>query len=249
MRRLGVLMNLAADDPDGSPRITAFAQGLQESGWAVGRKVRIDYRWGANSPDRGRKFAAELVALTPDVFVASGGSAVNPLLQVTRTVPIVFAAVIDPVGTGIVESLARPGGNATGFFSFEVSIAAKWLELLKQIAPSVTRVAVIRNTTVGLGQLGAIQTAAPAFGMEVSPVGVGSADEIERGVTAFARAPNGGLIATLSAPTQTHRALIIALAARHRLPPRLPRLACVLARWPMEKLSPPTGAGLDGPGS
>jgi putative ABC transport system substrate-binding protein len=217
MRRIGVLMNLTADDPDGPSRITAFAQGLQEAGWVVGRNIRIEYRWSADLDERAR-FATELVALAPDVLVASGGAALDPLLRATRTVPIVFAAVIDPVGTGWVESLAQPGGNATGFTSFEVSIAAKWLELLEQIAPNVKRVAVIRGGGNGIGQLGAIQTAAPAFGVDVTPVGVSTASEIERGLTSFARGPNGGLILTLSAAAQAHRSLIIDLAARHKLP-------------------------------
>jgi putative ABC transport system substrate-binding protein len=218
MRRIGVLMNLAADDPDGPPRITAFAQGLQESGWAVGRNVRIDYRWSTDTIERDR-MAAELVALAPDVLMASGLAALSPLLQKTHTVPIVFAAVIDPVANGVVESLARPGGNATGFTAFEGSMGAKWLELLNQIAPNVKRVAVIRTIGGnGIGQLVAIQTAAPAFGVEVTPVGSRSADEIERSLTAFARAPNGGLVVTVSAQSQAHRALITGLAARHKLP-------------------------------
>jgi putative tryptophan/tyrosine transport system substrate-binding protein len=218
-RRIGVLMNLAADDPDGPPRITAFAQGLQEAGWALGRNVRIDYRWSVDSIERSR-MAAELVALGPDVLMASGAVALYPLLQTTHTVPIVFAAVIDPVANGVVESLARPGGNATGFIAFEISMGAKWLELLKQIAPNVKRVAVIRTVggANGIGQLAAIQTAAPSFGVEVTPVGTGSAGEIERGLTAFARAPNGGVVVTVSAPSQAHRALITGLAARHKLP-------------------------------
>jgi putative ABC transport system substrate-binding protein len=219
MRRIGVLMNLAADDPDGPPRITAFAQGLQEAGWAIGHNVRIDYRWSADVTDRSR-LAAELVALAPDVLMASGYIALYPLLQATHTVPIVFAAVIDPVANGAVESLAHPGGNATGFISFEISMGAKWLELLKQIAPNVKRVAVIRDVGAGnaIGQLAAIQTAAPAFGVEVTPVGTGSAGEIERGLTAFARAPNGGVVVTLTAQSQAQRSLITGLAARHKLP-------------------------------
>jgi putative ABC transport system substrate-binding protein len=219
MRRIGVLMNLTADDPDGPPRITAFAQGLQETGWAIGRNVRIDYRWSADTIERSR-MAAELVALAPDVLMASGAAALYPLLQTTRTVPIVFAVVIDPVANGVVESLARPGGNATGFTSFEISMGAKWLELLKQIAPNVKRVAVIRTLggSNGVAQLAAIQTAAPAFGVEVTPIGTGSAGEIERGLTAFARVPNGGVVVTLSAQSQVHRALITGLAASHKLP-------------------------------
>src|SRR5262249_2556114 len=219
MRRIGVLMNLTADDPDGPPRITAFAQGLQETGWAVGRNVRIDYRWSADPIER-RRMAAELVALAPDVLLASGYAALAPLLETTRTVPIVFTVAIDPVAGGAVESLARPGGNATGFTSFEISMAAKWLELLKQIAPNVKRVAVICTVCGGksICRVAAVQPAAPAFGVEVTPVGTGSAGEIERGLTAFARAPDGGVVVTLSAPTQAHRALITGLAASHKLP-------------------------------
>ena len=220
MRRIGVLMNLAADDAEGQARLAAFLQGLQEAGWAVGRNVRIDLRWGAGDADRFRKQAAELVALAPDVVLASGLPVVGPLLQATRTVPIVFAQVVDPVGAGLVASLARPGGNATGFTIFEYGIAGKWVELLKEIAPGVTRVAVLRDaaSTSGIGQFGAIQAVAPSFGMELTPVGVSDAGEIERAVTAFARASNGGLIVTPVTLAIVHRDLIITLAARHRLP-------------------------------
>jgi ABC-type uncharacterized transport system substrate-binding protein len=220
MRRIGVLMHLAADDPEGQARIGAFLQGLQEWGWAVGRNLRIDYRWGASSPDNARKYAAELVALAPDVILAAGGAVVAPLLQATSTVPIVFAQTPDPVGAGFVANLARPGGNATGFTIFEYGISGKWLALLKEIAPSVTRVAVLRDPAIpaGTGQLGAIQSVAPSFGVELSPVSVRDASEIERTVTAFAQSSNGGLIVTGSALATVHRDLIIALAARHRLP-------------------------------
>ena len=219
MRRIGVLMPLAADDPQGQARNVAFVQGLQQSGWTVGRNVRIDTRWGASDAERFRN-AAELLALAPDVILASGAGAVGPLQQATRTVPIVFVQVIDPVGAGYVASLARPGGNVTGFLAFEYGISVKWLELLKQIAPGVTRVAVLRNPAIpsGTGQLGAIQAVAPSFGVELRPVDVRDAGEIERAVTAFARQPNGGLIVTGSTSTTGHRDLVITLAARHKLP-------------------------------
>ena len=221
MRRIGVLMSQSADDPGALALISAFAQGLQERGWTIGGNVRIEYRWGAGDLDRFRKYAAELVALSPDVIVATAGSIVGALQQVSRTVPIVFVTVIDPVGGGWVESLARPGGNATGFASHEFSMSGKWLELLKEIAPRVTRVAVIRdpNVPAGSGGLAAIQTVAPSFGMELTPIGVRSADEIERGIATLARSANGGLIVVGPVSSvQLHRNLIIALAARHRLP-------------------------------
>jgi putative tryptophan/tyrosine transport system substrate-binding protein len=220
MRRIGVLMFQAADDPEAHARNAAFLQGLQEAGWAVGRNMRIDSRWGAGDNDRTRRYAAELVALAPDVILASGSAGVGALQQVTRTVPIVFAAVADAVGGGFVESLARPGGNITGFELFEYSIGGKWLETLKQIAPSVTRVAVIRDATLvsGGGQLGAIQSVAPSFGVQLSPVNLRDAGEIDRTVADFARVPNGGLILTASGLAVVHRDLIITLAARHKLP-------------------------------
>jgi putative tryptophan/tyrosine transport system substrate-binding protein len=220
MRRIGVLMNLAADDPEGQARLAAFLQGLQEAGWAVGRNVRIDYRWGAGDAELFRRHASELVALAPDVILASAGSVVPSLLQATRTVPIVFVIVPDPVGAGFVESLARPGGNITGFTNYEYGISGKWLELLKEIAPGTTRAGVIRDPAIaaGLGLWGAVQTAAPSFGIEVSPVNVRDASEIERAITAFARGPNSGLIVTGSTLASVHRDLIVTLAARHRLP-------------------------------
>ena len=189
-------------------------------GWSDGRNIRIDTRWGAGDPDRIRRYAAELVALAPDVILASGGWVVGPLLQATRSVPIVFAQVPDPVGAGYVDSLARPGGNATGFTLFEYGMAGKWLEVLKEIAPRVTRAAVLRDPTIlqGIGQWGAIQTAAPSLGIEVSPVNARDAGEFERAVAAFARSSNGGLIVTGSGSAIVHRELIIALAARHHLP-------------------------------
>ena len=220
MRRIGVLMNLAADDPESSARLTAFLQGLQQLGWTDGRNVRIDTRWAAGDADRYRKSATELVALMPDVILATGTSAVAPLQQATRTVPIVFVQVIDPVGAGLVASLARPGGNATGFTLFEYGMSGKWLELLKEIAPRVTRAAVLRDpaSAPGIGQFAAIQAVAPSLGVELSPVDVRDAGEIERAVTAFARSPNGGLIVTASPSAAVHRELIITLAARHKLP-------------------------------
>jgi putative tryptophan/tyrosine transport system substrate-binding protein len=220
MRRIGVLNNPAADDPDSQARVAAFAQGLQELGWIDGRNVRIDYRWSLGDPDRIRRYAAELVALAPDVILTVGAASAGPLLQATRTVPIVFTSVVDPVGAGFVDSLARPGGNATGFLIFEYSISGKWMEVLKQIAPGVTRAAVIRDPAIsaGTGQFGVIQSVAPSFGVEVSPVNVRDAGEIERAITAFARSPNGGLIVTGSALSFVHRDLIITLAARHKLP-------------------------------
>jgi putative ABC transport system substrate-binding protein len=219
MRRIGVLMYLAADDPEGQARLAAFAQALTQLGWSDGRNLRIDTRW-ANA-DNVRKHAAELVALAPDVLLAATGTAtVAPLLEATRTVPIVFAIVIDPVGAGFVASLAQPGGNATGFTIFEYSMSGKWLELLKEIAPRLTRAAVLRDPAVasGIGQFGAVQIVAPSLGVGVSPVDVRDAGEIERAVTAFARGLNGGLIVTSSAMALSHRQTIIALAARYKLP-------------------------------
>ena len=219
LRRIGVLMSLAADDPESQARLAAFAQGLQQLGWTIGQNVRVDYRWALNA-DTMRKYATELVALAPDVILATSSPAVAALQEATRIVPIVFATVIDPVGAGFVESLARPGRNVTGFLLFEYGISGKWLDLLKQIAPGVARAAVLRDPTIasGSGQLGAIQGAAPAFGVELRPVDVRDADEIERAVAAFAHASNGGLIVTASVAAVVHRDLIIGLAARHRLP-------------------------------
>jgi ABC-type uncharacterized transport system substrate-binding protein len=220
MRRIGVLMSLAADDSEGQARITAFVQGLQELGWTVGRNVRIDYRWAAGDAERIRRYAAELAALAPDVILAHGGAVIPSLLQATRTVPIVFTQTPDPVGAGFVNSLARPGGNVTGFTIFEYGISAKWLELLKEIAPRVTRAAVIRDAAIasGTGQWGALQSVAPSFGIELSPVNMLDAGEIERAVAAFARSPNGGLILTGSTLAVVHRELIVGLAAQHKLP-------------------------------
>jgi ABC-type uncharacterized transport system substrate-binding protein len=220
VRRIGVLMAIAADDPEAQARLTAFVQGLQQLGWTVGQNVRVDYRWGGSNADDLRKYAAELVALAPDVILAHSSASVAPLLWATRTVPLVFTIVADPVGAGFVESLARPGGNATGFTNFEYSIAGKWLELLKEIAPGVTRAAVLRESAIaaGPGQLGAIQALAQSLGVELRPVDVRDAGEIERAITAFARGSNGGLIVTGSPAAVFHRGVIVALAARHRLP-------------------------------
>jgi ABC-type uncharacterized transport system substrate-binding protein len=220
MRRIGVLINLAADDPEGHARITAFAQGLQEAGWTTGRNVRIDYRWGGAGADAMAKYAAELVALAPDVILAATSVSVAALLQITRTIPIVFVQVIDPVSAGYVASLARPGGNATGFTIIEYGFSGKWLELLREIAPRITRAAVIRDPTVAaqIGQMGAIQSVAPSLGVELLPVEARDASEIERAVTAFARSGNGGLIVLSGNRALANRELIITLAARERLP-------------------------------
>ena len=221
MRRVGVLIATAADDPEGQARNAAFLQGMEQSGWSVGRNVRLDTRWATANAGDIRRHAVELAALAPDVILAATGTAtVAPLLQATRTVPIVFAIVIDPVGAGFVTSLARPGGNATGFLMFEYGLSGKWLELLKQIAPGVTRAAVLRDPTIasGIGQFAAIQGVAPSFGVELSPVDVRNAPEIERAVAAFAHSGNGGLIVTASTAASRHRDLIATLAARHRLP-------------------------------
>jgi putative tryptophan/tyrosine transport system substrate-binding protein len=220
MRRIGILLPARADDPAFQTWLGAFLQGLALLGWTIGRNVRIETRWSGGKADDTRRYAAELVALAPDVLLAHGASTVGPLLQATRTVPIVFPVVGDPVGAGFVDSLARPGGNATGFMVFEYSLTGKWLELLKEIAPSVRRVAVLRDATQGAGtsQFAAIQTAAPSLRMEVNPVNMRDAGEIDRAIAAFARSPNGGLIVTAGASAYVHRDLIITLAARHKLP-------------------------------
>ncbi len=221
VRRVGVLMSRAAGDPEEQARFAAFLQGLQKLGWTDGRNVRIDYRWAAADADRSRTYAAELVALAPDVIVASGSTGVAGLLQTTRTVPIVFVNVIDPVGAGYVARLARPGGNATGFTAFEYSLSGKWLELLKEIAPNLTRIAILRDPALaaGIGQFAAIQAMAPSsLGVELSPIDVRDGGEIERDVATFARELNGGLIVTGSSSAAGHRELIVMLAARHRLP-------------------------------
>ena len=221
VRRIGVLTAATpADDPDGQARLAAFLQVLQQFGWTDGRNLRIDYRWGLGDANNIRRYAAELAALAPDVILSVGTASMGPLLQATRTVPIVFVSVTDPVGAGFVDSLARPGGNATGFIQFEYSLSGKWLELLKQIAPGVTRAAVFRDPAItsGIGQFAVIQSVAPSLGVEVSPISVRDAGEIERTVAAFARSPNGGLIVTSGAGSVLHRELIIALAARYKMP-------------------------------
>jgi putative ABC transport system substrate-binding protein len=220
VRRVGVLMGLSPDDPEAQARLAAFAQGLQQADWTVGENLRIDYRWGAGNADAMRKYAAELVALEPDVILAHSSAAVAPLLQASRTIPIVFTIVADPVGAGFVSSMARPGGNATGFTNFEYGMSGKWLELLKEIAPRMTRAGVLRESAIaaGPGQFGAIQAVAPALGVELRAIDVRDAGEIERDITTFARSSNGGLIITGSPAATVHRDLIIALAARFRLP-------------------------------
>jgi ABC-type uncharacterized transport system substrate-binding protein len=220
VRRVGVLTNLAADDPEGQVRNTAFAQALAQLGWTVGHNLRIEHRWAAGDAERIRRYAAELVALAPDVILATGAAGVAPVLHATRTVPVVFVLVPDPVGAGFVHSLARPGGNATGFVQYDYGLSGKWLELLKEIAPRVTRAGVLRDAaiTAGVGLWGAIQAVAPSLGVEVSPVNVRDADEIERAVAHFARSPDGGLIITGSALAVVHRHLIITLATNYQLP-------------------------------
>jgi putative tryptophan/tyrosine transport system substrate-binding protein len=220
MRRIGVIMSLAADDKQGQARLAAFLQGLQELGWTDGRNVRIDIRWGTGDAGRNRRHAAELVELAQDVILASGGSIVGPLLQATSTVPIVFTQTPDPVGAGFVESLARPGGNATGFSIFDYSLGGKWLELLKEVAPRVTRAAVIRDpaTPQGIGQFSAIQSLAPSLSLEVTPLNARDAGDIERAIAAVDRNPNSGLIVTGSNLAIVHRELIVTLAARYKLP-------------------------------
>jgi putative tryptophan/tyrosine transport system substrate-binding protein len=220
VRRIGVLMNFAADDPEAQARNAAFLQGLSELGWNVGRNARIDYRWGAGDGERNRQYAAELVALAPDVILANGAAAVRSLQGITRTVPVVFAGVADPVGEGLVASLARPASNATGFTTFEFGLSGKWLELLKEIAPRVEQAAVIRDQTQpgGVAWFAVIQAAANSFKVELSPIDARNGGELERAVTAFSRQLNGGLIVLPGASTASHRDLIVALAARYRLP-------------------------------
>jgi putative ABC transport system substrate-binding protein len=219
VRRVGILLPLTPDDAEEQARLAAFLQGLQEAGWGVGRNLRTDTRWGSGDSDKIRKYAAELVALAPDAILAVGTNTAVALQQVSRTVPIVFTAISDPVGGGLVDSLARPGGNITGFANAEFGMAAKWLELLKEITPRVTRAAVIRDTAfTGIGLFAAIQTAAPLLGIDATPISVRAADEIERAITAFAQSANGGLIVTANPATLVQRELIITLAARYRLP-------------------------------
>jgi putative ABC transport system substrate-binding protein len=230
-RRIGVLAGGASESgTDTQERNAAFAQTLQQLGWIDGENVRIDYRYGLGNAANVRKYAAELVSSAPDVIVASGASVLAPLLQATRTLPIVFMAVVDPVGAGFVDSMAEPGGNATGFIQFEYSLSGKWLELLKAIAPSVTRAAVLRDPVIsaGVSQFAVIQSVASSIGLDVRPVNLRDAGEIERVVTRFAQSPNSGLIVTASALSLVHTALIIALAARHKLPTVYPRRSLVL---------------------
>jgi putative ABC transport system substrate-binding protein len=220
MRRIGVLTGITAEDPENKTRLAAFEQALQQLGWTQGRNVRIDYRSAGGDAATSHKQAEELVALAPDVIVSSGSFSTGQLLRVTHTVPVVFAIVPDPVGSGFVDSLAQPGGNATGFMQFEYGLSGKWLELLKEIAPGLTRAIVLWDPaiTAGIGQFAIIQSVATSAGVDVKPVNVRDAGEIERAITAFARSPNGGLIVTASALSLVHRDLIIALAARHKLP-------------------------------
>jgi ABC-type uncharacterized transport system substrate-binding protein len=220
MRRIGVLLPAAADDPDYQARVGAFLQGLALLGWTIGRNVRIDTRWAAGNADHFRQYAEELVTLAPDIILASSSVAVAALQRATRTLPIVFVAVVDPVGTGFVQSLAHPGGSTTGFTNFEYGLSEKWMELLKEIAPTVTRATVFRDpaSPAEIGMLATIQSAAPSFGLELSPLGMNDAREIERAITEFARGTNGGMIVLGSSLANIHRELIILLAARHRLP-------------------------------
>jgi len=221
VRRVSVLMSTASDDSLGQAYSAAFAQGLQQLGWEIGSNLRIDYRWGSGDTERFRKYAAELVGLSPDVILGTAASIVRALQEASRTIPIVFVTTIDPVGSGLVASLSHPGGNATGFIAFEFSLSAKLLELLKEIAPGVNRVAVLRDPTVpaGSGGFAAIQTAAPSFGVELTAIDVQTADAIERGITEFARAPNGGLLIVGPGSSMTQqRDLVVTLAAKYRLP-------------------------------
>jgi putative tryptophan/tyrosine transport system substrate-binding protein len=219
IRHIGVLMNTASDDPLGQARVAAFQQALQQLGWSDGRNVQIDIRWGRNDVEQDRKYAAELVALTPDVILAVGTLSVAALQRESRTIPIVFDSVSDPVGAGFVDSLAHPGGNTTGFMIYEYGLSGKWLEFLKQMAPWIKRAGVLRNSAnpAGIAQFGAIRAMASSLGVDVSPINVREASEIEGAIATFAQSPNGGLIVTGSA-SQVYRDLIIALAAQHKLP-------------------------------
>jgi putative tryptophan/tyrosine transport system substrate-binding protein len=219
-RRIGVLLYLKENDPEGQTYLTAFREGLQKAGWIVGRNLEIEYRWTGGDPRLARKYAAELVALNPQVILTAGGNQVGPLQQVTRSIPIVFVQVADAVGAGLVNSLAKPGGNATGFTNGQFDISAKWLEVLTQISPSMKRVAVLRDAAnpSGTGQFGAVQAVAPSFGVEASPIGLHDTAEIEHGLTAFAQQSNGGVMVMPNGLAIVHRAFIIAQATRLRLP-------------------------------
>jgi putative ABC transport system substrate-binding protein len=249
VRRIGVLVGTAADDAIGLARIAAFLQGLGQLDWMVGRNVRMDVRWAAADADHARGYAAELVALAPDVILASSGSVVGPLRRLTRTIPIVFTETSDPVGAGFVKSLASPGGNVTGFLTFEYSLSGKWLELLREIAPPVTRVAVLRDAAIpsGTGQWGAIQSVAPSFGVELRAIDVHDAGEIQRTIRAFARTPNTGMILTASAFAQFHRKLITDDARPRRRGDRVKRrefitlLGGAAAAWPLAARARPRG--------
>ena len=234
IKRIGVLLASADDDLDTQAHAAVFVQQLQQSGWIDGRNIRLEIRWGAGNATDTNKYAAELLALAPDVIFVTGGVPLASLLRATRTVPIVFAIVPDPVGSGFVDSLSRPGGNATGFMQFEYTLSAKWPELLKEMAPGVTRVVILRDPdiTAGIGQFAVIQSVAPALGMEVSPVSLRNVSEIERGIAAVARYGNGGLILTASALSSVNRDLIVSLAARHRLPTMLLSKGLRNQRWP-----------------
>jgi putative tryptophan/tyrosine transport system substrate-binding protein len=220
LRRVSALMNLAAEDPVSIARAKAFAQGLQALGWIDGRNVQVDYRWAASKADLFQRYTAELVALAPDIILAAGAGALPALLQATQTIPVVFVHVTDPVGNAYVASLSRPGGNVTGFLSFEYNLAAKWVEVLKEIAPNVRRVGVLRDASVsyGIGQFAVIQSVAPSLGVDVTPINLRDIAEIERDITALARSANAGLILTAAPSGPLHRDLVIALAARHKLP-------------------------------
>ena len=220
VRRIGVLMNFGTDDAEAPALVGAFSQGLAESGWIIGRNARIDYRWYQGNPEAARAYAAELLALTPDIILTSGTPGTTAVKQLTRTVPIVFTRVGDPVGSGILNSLARPGGNVTGFMNYEFSFGGKWVDLLKEIAPHVSRVAVFRDETnpTGIAQFGIIQAMATSVGLQVTPVSVSNSDEIASAVEAFAHSPNGGAIMTGGAMITGHRDLILKLVARYKLP-------------------------------
>jgi putative tryptophan/tyrosine transport system substrate-binding protein len=220
VRRIGILMNFSSDDPEGQARLHAFDQALQKLGWSEGGNMRTEIRWAADDTDRFRRYSEELVAFAPDVILASTSASVAALQRATRSIPIVFANVIDPVGAGFITSMARPGGNTTGFTAFEYSIGGKWLELLKEIAPNLTRVIVLRDPSLaaGIGQFAAIQSASSSSSLELSAIDTPDVQSIERALATFAREPNGGVIITASSSAITHRALIISLTMRYRLP-------------------------------